>query len=279
MSNSNFETSAGGGGFSKTKVDFLDNVRAMHWTVQANGVRWGKRQLAWSYSMGKRAFDLLVVIPGMFVCLPLIVITAILVKLTSKGPILFTQQRVGRDGVLFTIYKFRTMDVEGCGYGPLVTKDGDGRLTSVGRWLRRLKLDELPQLLNVLKGDMSFVGPRPKVLSHQRQPPKFRPGLTGAASLVFRKEEILLKHIPDRYLDAVQVDVMMPIKARLDSEYMESATLRSDLVLLARTLLLADPSESKSHLKEALDKAAEYLAENGNANRTGGKRLTRAASA
>jgi lipopolysaccharide/colanic/teichoic acid biosynthesis glycosyltransferase len=168
--------------------------------------------------------------------LPVILITALAVKLTSRGPVLFRQRRVGKGGTNFMMWKFRTMRAD-CEGGPSVTKVGDNRLTPIGVFLRRYKLDELPQLVNVIRGEMSLVGPRPKVPHHETQPLRYKPGVTGAASLAFRKEEELLHRLPDHSLDDFQVHVMMPLKRKLDDQYMRGASLLSDLSLMLRTVL------------------------------------------
>jgi len=167
---------------------------------------------------------------------PVILFVALAVKLTSKGPVFFRQTRVGKANSNFLMWKFRTMRTD-CAGGPCVTKVGDNRVTPVGAFLRRLKLDELPQLFNVIKGEMSLVGPRPKVPHHETQPLLYKPGVTGAASLAFREEEELLRHLPDRALDDYQVTVLMPIKRQLDNQYMLEATFASDLLLMLRTVL------------------------------------------
>jgi lipopolysaccharide/colanic/teichoic acid biosynthesis glycosyltransferase len=161
-------------------------------------------------------------------------LVAAAVKLSSKGPILFRQTRMGKNGRCFEILKFRSMRVsEG---GPAVTKDGDSRLTSIGGFLRKSKLDELPQLFNVVVGDMSLVGPRPKLPHHQIYTLRVRPGLTGAASLAFRNEERFLHHVPEHALDACQINILMPLKRELDEEYTARASLVSDLALLFETV-------------------------------------------
>jgi lipopolysaccharide/colanic/teichoic acid biosynthesis glycosyltransferase len=161
-------------------------------------------------------------------------LVAAVVKVSSKGPILFRQTRMGKNGRCFEILKFRSMRVsEG---GPAVTKDGDSRLTSIGGFLRKNKLDELPQLFNVVIGDMSLVGPRPKLPHHQIYTLRVRPGLTGAASLAFRNEERFLHHVPEHALDECQINILMPLKRELDEEYMAKASLVSDLALLFQTV-------------------------------------------
>jgi lipopolysaccharide/colanic/teichoic acid biosynthesis glycosyltransferase len=164
------------------------------------------------------------------------VLTAFVVSFESPGPVIFRQKRVGQGGELFTVYKFRTMEVASQHDGPSMTKRGDRRVTRVGSFLRKHKLDELPQLFNVLRGEMSLIGPRPRLPHHMdvRNLP-FRPGLTGAATLAFRCEEEMLQHIPDEELEIYNSRMIIPLKTKLDWDYMEQATLASDLALLVET--------------------------------------------
>jgi lipopolysaccharide/colanic/teichoic acid biosynthesis glycosyltransferase len=193
----------------------------------------------WSVSPAKRCFDagvaLLVLIT---LGLPMIVM-AILIRLFSHGPALFVQQRVGRRGELFSIYKFRSMGFSaGTAPGPGLTRDGDARITPLGRILRKFKIDELPQFYNVLRGDMSLIGPRPTLPQYAailNMP--FRPGITGAATLAFRREEEVLRHIHPELLDAYYDRHIRPKKARLDVDYMAHATLLSDMRIVAETFM------------------------------------------
>lgn len=189
----------------------------------------------WSDSSGKRVFDFAVAAFALVVLSPLLLLVAAVVKLTSKGPVLFRQTRMGRHGWTFEILKFRSMRQSEP--GPTVTKAGDARLTTIGAFLRNSKLDELPQLVNVLKGDMSLVGPRPKVPHHQTYTLRVRPGVTGAASLAFRNEEHFLHHVPEHALDHCQINLLMPLKREMDDQYSAKATFLSDLRVLVRTVL------------------------------------------
>ncbi len=184
-----------------------------------------------------------IVISGLalIVLAPLLAAVACAVCVESRGPALFRQQRVGRYGRLFTLLKFRSMIATPSPSGPLVTVCGDPRVTRLGHFLRRAKLDELPQLWNVLVGDMSLVGPRPEVPRYvalydatQRRVLDWRPGITDPASLAFIDEErVLASHAdPER---AYREEVM-PQKLRINLEYQQRATTATDLTVLARTL-------------------------------------------
>jgi lipopolysaccharide/colanic/teichoic acid biosynthesis glycosyltransferase len=189
----------------------------------------------WSTSARKRVFDAAVAVPALLVFLPLMGAVAVLIKSTTRGPVLFRQQRVGLGQKPFTIYKFRTMVPDSGCSGPSVTRHGDCRMTGIGRILRKLKLDEIPQLFNVIRGDMSLVGPRPKLAEHEQMYLFCRPGITGAATLVFAREEEILAAVPEEHVETYAVHVLNPIKAQLDLDYAHSATLRSDLRMLLDT--------------------------------------------
>ncbi len=198
----------------------------------------------WSISRGKRVLDCVLASVVLTCALVPMLLIALLVKLSSPGPVIYRQLRVGRLGQLFTIYKFRTMRQrkQEQANAPILNTptlmDGAHRVTGIGRWLRQSKLDELPQLWNILKGEMSFVGPRPK-LAHLEaivQMP-YRPGITGAASLIFRNEETMLQPVPLVHLDHFYDRRVKPLKARIDMRYMRQATLRSDLEMMLLTVV------------------------------------------
>ncbi|MGA3161879.1 MAG: sugar transferase [Terracidiphilus sp.] len=198
---------------------------------------------AWTLSCSRRLVDLSVALLILILFgVPMLAI-ALCVRLSSPGPALFAQYRVGRAGRLFRIYKFRTMSSGAEGSGPGLTREGDGRITVMGRWLRKLKLDEFPQFYNVLRGDMSLVGPRPKLPQYfgiANMP--YRPGITGTASLVFRREEQILSRVPPGQLDDFYNRHIRPLKARIDARYMCRATLWSDMRLIGATFLACLPS-------------------------------------
>jgi lipopolysaccharide/colanic/teichoic acid biosynthesis glycosyltransferase len=191
----------------------------------------------WSLSIWKRAFDLACVIPALILLSPLMGIIALAVRLTSSGPIIFHQQRTGQHRKLFTIFKFRTMVDNSEGLGPAHTAKGDPRIIPIGHFLRRFKLDELPQLYNVLRGEMTLVGPRPKLPDHEHTSMTCLPGITGAATLAFRHEARILCNVPSEYLDTFYRDHIIPLKMKLDADYMQTATLISDVRILCATVL------------------------------------------
>lgn len=191
-------------------------------------------------SSAKRTMDIVVAVLGLAFLAPLLAVVAIIVKLDSPGPVFFRQDRVGRRFVTFSIFKFRTMytDVDDA----LSTGSTDTRVTRVGHWLRRTKIDELPQLLNVALGHMSLVGPRPELRrfvdlyrSDYETLLTVRPGITDLASLEYRNESSLLVGIADP--ETRYVTQLLPRKIFLGHEYVRRSSLAFDFVLLGRTLL------------------------------------------
>lgn len=194
--------------------------------------------------MAKRAFDLILAFLGLVLLSPLLAAVALAIKIDSPGPVFFRQQRVGRGGVPFRIHKFRTMRHDPHGVGPQITVGADARITRVGAFLRRTKLDELPQLVDVLQGSMSLVGPRPEVPRYVALYPaelrdivlSVRPGITDLASIEFRDEAALLARATDP--EREYVEVVMPRKLALAVRYVRATSLGLDVTILWRTLRL-----------------------------------------
>lgn len=191
--------------------------------------------------LGKRAFDAVAAALGLVAASPLLLACAVAIRVDSSGPIFFRQRRVGQRGRPFNIIKFRTMAHRSEKYGLRITAGGDPRITSSGKWLRKLKLDELPQLLNVLKGDMSLVGPRaevPEYLIHydsdQLKVLEVKPGITGLAALTFIDEERILAGHPDK--ETFYIHTLIPLKLELDLSYCQRVTFLNDLRLILSTL-------------------------------------------
>ncbi|UWZ81845.1 sugar transferase [Occallatibacter riparius] len=204
----------------------------------------------WCLSSGKRAFDILVSSAILLVGgIPMLLI-ALMIRLTSRGPAIFSQKRVGQSGRLFSIFKFRSMVVcaDECGSG--LTKSGDCRVTPIGKWLRMMKLDELPQFYNVLRGDMSIVGPRPKLPQFaDDRDLAYRPGITGAASLAFRREEEILASVPADQVEVFYQQRIKPLKAIIDARYSVHATFQSDLRIILSTLCASFNNEHAAALQ------------------------------
>lgn len=191
----------------------------------------------------KRTFDVAASTAGLFVLMPLLGFCAVAVKLTSPGPVLFRQDRVGRYGKIFRIAKFRTMSWVQTPDHPHITVGSDPRILRLGKILRKWKLDELPQLWNVLVGDMSIVGPRPEVPKYvalytpeeRRIILSVRPGITDPSSIRMRDESTILagQANPERYY----VETILPAKVRISREYIASRTVVSDLGLILKTMV------------------------------------------
>lgn len=191
--------------------------------------------------MLKRTFDFLASFFGLLLLSPLILCIAVWVKCDSKGPIFYRQVRVGKDGREFKLFKFRSMRVGADRAGLLTLGDRDPRVTRSGFWLRKTKLDELPQLFNVLVGDMSLVGPRPEVPKYvalytpeQREVLSVRPGITDTASLEMRNEAELMAQQVDP--EGYYMNVQIPLKIKLAKGYIAQQSLLSDLKLIVRTI-------------------------------------------
>lgn len=192
--------------------------------------------------MGKRLLDVIVSASLLLLFAPVMLAVALWVRMDSPGPALFRQVRVGRHGQPFTIHKFRTMVNAPAGLG--LTVGADARITRAGHVLRRLKLDELPQLWDVLRGAMSLVGPRPDLPQYVERYPEplrqqvlaVRPGITDPASLAYRNESELLAQEPDP--ERAYFERILPHKLQLSADYAAQASLWTDLRLMARTALL-----------------------------------------
>ena len=190
----------------------------------------------------KRVFDVAMSGLGLLLLSPLFLVVAVWIQLDSPGPVFFRQERVGRGAVPFRIHKFRTMRSDAPEHGPAITVGDDVRITRAGAFLRRSKIDELPQLIDVLRGDMSLVGPRPEVPRYvETYPPALRdkilsvrPGITDLASIEYRDESSLLAKAADP--EREYREVVLPAKLRIAAEYVEHATLATDLHVIGRTL-------------------------------------------
>lgn len=191
---------------------------------------------------GKRIFDVFFSGLGLILLTPFSLAVAALIKLQDGGPVIFRQERVGRRGEPFLLLKFRTMKEKAEQEGPRLTVGADERITPIGHYLRRFKLDELPQLVNVLRGEMSLVGPRPEVPEYvalytpeQRAVLELTPGITDPASIKYRNENELLAASDDPV--GTYVNEIMPDKIRLNLEYEQQATLLTDFGVIVRTVL------------------------------------------
>ncbi|HCE55011.1 MAG TPA: glycosyl transferase [Lutibacter sp.] len=190
----------------------------------------------------KRLFDIVFSFLGLVFLAPIWLLIVVLMMATSKGPIIYKQVRVGKNNKDFKIFKFRTMQVNADKLGLLSVGDRDPRITQIGYYLRKFKLDELPQLANVLMGDMSFVGPRPEVRKYvnfynqeQMQVFKVRPGITDLASIEFRNESELLAGQEDP--DSYYINVIMPKKLQINLDYLKERTLIKDVGVIVKTFL------------------------------------------
>ena len=189
----------------------------------------------------KRSFDLIFSFLGIIFCIPLFIIISLSIRISSRGSIFFIQKRVARDGLIFNMIKFRTMKSNFEQKHNFITVKGDPRITKIGLFLRKWKLDELPSLWNVLIGEMSFVGPRPdvpgymdKLSGKNRDILKLRPGITGPATLKYSNEEALLIKIknPQSYNDKV----IFPDKVKINLDYMKNWSFYSDLLIIYKTI-------------------------------------------
>ncbi len=190
----------------------------------------------------KRIFDIVVSIIGLLILSPVFLVISIVIKLDSNGPIFFKQTRIGKNYKQFKILKFRTMILDAENKGMQITVDGDRRITKLGHFLRKFKIDELPQLINVLIGDMSFVGPRPEVPKYvamydenQRSILKIKPGITDLASIKYRDENLLLLRSTDP--EKAYIEDIMPKKIELNIKYIRKISVFYDIYLILYTII------------------------------------------
>ena len=195
----------------------------------------------WCDSAIKRTLDIIISTVVLVLTLPLCAVIALLIKLTSRGPVLYVHERVGRYGKPFQMIKFRSM-VYNHASGACLTREGDQRVTGLGQYLRKWKLDELPQLINVIRGDVSLIGPRPHMRRLLGEGPdvdeflSLQPGVTGLATMLFRHEESILPKISGAELEAYYRKNILPDKIRLEIQYAQRATFYSDILILLRTV-------------------------------------------
>ncbi|MGC5324927.1 sugar transferase [Brevibacillus sp. SYSU BS000544] len=197
--------------------------------------------MKWRDKLIKRIFDIVSSFFGLILISPIILFISIWIKVDSKGPIFFRQKRVGQHGVLFDILKFRTMVVDAEKKGKQITVGRDPRITNCGYFLRKYKLDELPQLFNVLRGEMSLVGPRPEVPYYvkkysekQKKVLKVKPGITDLASIKYSDESIILAQAANA--EQFYIDRVMPDKLDLNLQYAENATITKDIHIILMTI-------------------------------------------
>ncbi len=191
--------------------------------------------------MTKRLFDILAAFTGLLILSPVIILTCILIKVTMPGPVFFIQNRVGRNRKEFKMIKFRTMSVKHGTDKDQFDAGNTSRITRLGKFLRKTKLDEIPQLINVLKGDMSIVGPRPEVKSWTKVYPEkwaivhtVKPGITDNASILFRNEEEILAESPSP--ESTYSNEILPQKLDLYIDYVHNHSLWRDIIIIFRTI-------------------------------------------
>ncbi|MCT7500221.1 sugar transferase [Aliarcobacter cryaerophilus] len=192
-------------------------------------------------NFGKRILDIVATLIGGIILLPLIIVIVIWIKTTSKGPLFYIQKRVGLNFKEFNLYKFRSMIINADKVGPSVTSGDDPRITQIGKILRKTKIDELPQLINVLKGDMSLVGPRPEVMKFVEQKKEeykkiltIKPGITDNAAIEYRNEETIMEQYENK--EKAYIDIVLPEKIKLYNEYISNISFIGDLKLILKTI-------------------------------------------
>jgi lipopolysaccharide/colanic/teichoic acid biosynthesis glycosyltransferase len=189
----------------------------------------------------KRVFDIVAAFIGLMILFPILTVISVWIKLSSKGPLFYSQKRVGKDFKEFDIYKFRSMVVDADKIGPSVTSGDDPRITEIGKFIRKTKIDELPQLLNVIKGDMSLVGPRPEVMKfvekkrdEYKKVLSVRPGITDNAAIEFRDEESIMNQYKDK--ERAYLNIILPKKIELYYNYIDNISFVNDMKLILKTL-------------------------------------------
>jgi lipopolysaccharide/colanic/teichoic acid biosynthesis glycosyltransferase len=215
---------------------------AQYGRAQNERAQYGRARYAWIGAAVKRLFDVGLCLASLPLTVPLGTAIAAVVKLTSPGPVLYQARRIGRYGRPIQVLKFRTMRVDRA--GPSVTRSGDARITPAGRLLRASKLDELPQIINVLGGDMSIVGPRPEdpkyvaaYTDEQRQVLSVRPGITSLAFLRFGHEQELIERARPADAESFYVTEILPEKLEIELRYVRDWSVRGDLQILGRTFV------------------------------------------
>jgi lipopolysaccharide/colanic/teichoic acid biosynthesis glycosyltransferase len=191
---------------------------------------------------GKRVFDLILSIPSIIILSPVFLISALLIKIETPGPVSFNQERIGREGRPFNLYKFRTMVKNASSIGPSVTPANDERITRAGRLLRKFKVDEMLQIFNIVKGDMSVIGPRPELRKYvdefkddYREILRIKPGMTDYALIAFRNEEEILSKFDN--VEEGYVKEIMPEKIKLYRKYLNEMSLRTDIRIFFGTIM------------------------------------------
>ncbi|MEW6001821.1 MAG: sugar transferase [Nitrospirota bacterium] len=190
---------------------------------------------------GKRVFDLVLSVPSLLILSPVFLVSAVLIKLETPGPIVFSHERVSRDGKTFKLYKFRTMVKDASKIGPSITPANDPRITKVGKLLRKFKIDEMLQIINVIKGDMSVIGPRPEIKKYinkfkddYREILKIKPGMTDYALISFRNEEKILSQFND--IEEGYIKEVLPEKVKLYREYIGEMSFVTDVKIFFKTI-------------------------------------------
>lgn len=198
------------------------------------------------YFVIKRSFDITFSLIGLIIFFPFLILVSLLIKIDSKGPIFYKQRRIGKEFKCFKIFKFRTMTFNADKKGAQITYSYDERITRIGKFLRRLKIDEVPQLINVFFGNMTFVGPRPEVPKYVNLTPEFKkilsisPGITDYASIKYFNEEEVLSKAKKEGKDIAKYykDIIQPDKINLNLKYIREMSIATDIILVIRTLFL-----------------------------------------